>query len=59
MLLIQQTESLRMYIVVRLQANGKLSSTFAAAKTQVKKVAKHIPVFEGTSVTIDRRSKLI
>lgn len=41
-------------IVLRLQAkqlNGKLSSTFAAAETEVKKVAKNVPQFERTCVS--------
>lgn len=49
-------------IMVRLQAkqlNGKLSSTLAASETEVKKVVKHVPPFEGTTVAksfIDRQS---
>lgn len=43
-------------IMLRLQAkkiSGKLSSTFAAAETEVKRVAADIPQFLGTTITAE------
>ena len=50
----RQPENVIPSIMLRLQAKeitGKLSSTFAAAETQVKRVAANAPAFPGTMVT--------
>ena len=43
-------------IMLRMQAkqiSGKLSSTFAAAETEVRRVSENVPAFQGTSKDFD------